>query len=51
MKPHGTRSRYNSGCRCEACKAAENTADVRIPGKGWVEIRLPEMDKEAWPCR
>ena len=81
MKSHGTRGRYNSGCRCEACraaaaewrakrraagadaldkrpifrdlmrKAAENTAYVKMPGEGWVEVRLPEIDKEALPCR
>ena len=81
MMPHGTPARYNSGCRCGACraaasewrarrkasgkgvfdsrpilrdlmrKAAENTADVRMPGEGLVEIRLPEMDWEGATCR
>ena len=81
MSPHGTRARYNSGCKCDACraaaaewrakrraakadvfdkrpilrdlmrKAAENIAYVKIPGEGWVEVRLPEMDKETLTCR
>ena len=31
---HGTRSAYDAGCRCEACKQARRAAYIRLGSEG-----------------
>lgn len=56
--PHGTRSKYNSGCHCDDCRKANNAAVKRDRLKRTAQVRAGEREPphglsgyHNWGCR